>query len=175
MPMSIFVLGKISEVPEIVTLDEPVRAIGLKVRTGIESVFKDVAEVVKKYKEYKEKNGIPNQREPWQYVSLSSNFKDDQTWDYHTGHAVTSTDDVPEGFAAFEIPPGKYAVFPVRPKHKLLLGLTVARTKRHIYNTWMPNSGYEFAGYEFEYNDEKMHKESKHFIDLYIALREKSR
>lgn len=54
---------------------------------------------------------------PWEYVSLSKNFDDNQSWDYFTGHAVTSIDNIPEVFISFEVPTNTYAVFPVKPKN----------------------------------------------------------
>jgi predicted transcriptional regulator YdeE len=167
--------GKIPSDPEMVSLGEPIRAVGLMVRTDMESVFKDVAEILKEYRKYKDEFGIPDQKEPWEYVSLSANFQGNQSWDYYTGNVVETVDNVPDMLRSFEIPAGDYAVFPIRPKHKRLLGLTIARTKRYIYNEWMPRSKYEFAGYEFEYNNQEMHEASPHFIDLYVSVKEKSR
>lgn len=175
MFMRYFRIGKNNSLePEIVTLSEPIKAIGLSVKTDMKNVFKDVSKILKKYMSYKDKCGIPDQKEPWEYVSLSKNFNENQTWDYFTGHVVTSFDSVPEAFVPFEIPVGTYAVFPVRPRNRFMLGLSIARTKRYIYNNWILKSKYEFAGYEFEHNDEKMFKENPHFIDLYVAVKEKN-
>jgi predicted transcriptional regulator YdeE len=160
--------------PTIVILGEPITATGLFVRTGMKSVFSDVTKILKKYMSYKDKYGIPNQKEPWEYVSLSTNFNGTQTWDYFTGHAVTNIENVPEIFIPFEIPSGTYAIFPIRPKYKFMLGLSIAKIKRYIYTTWILKSKYEFAGYEFEYNNEKLFKESPHFIDLYVGIKEKN-
>jgi hypothetical protein len=60
--------------PTIVTLGEPITATGLFVRTGMKSIFSDVTKILKKYMSYKDKYGIPNQKEPWEYVSLSTNL-----------------------------------------------------------------------------------------------------
>lgn len=161
--------------PVIVSLDKPITVLGLTMKTGMKSVFQDVTKVLKQYMSYKEKYGIPNQKVPWEYISLSSNFSDDQTWDYFTGHVVNRITESPEQFTAFEVPAGRYAVFSVRPRFKFMLGVAIGKTKKYIYDVWLPKSGYEFAGYEFEYNDEKMFQEHPHFIDLYIAVNEKNR
>lgn len=159
--------------PVIITIEKPILVIGLTMRTGIKSVFKDVTKILKQYMDCKERYGIPEQKLPWEYISLSRNFNDDQTWDYLTGHAVNGIGKVPEVFTAFEVPSGKYAVFSIRPRLKFLLGFTIMNTKRYIYNAWLPGSGYEFAGHEFEYNDEAMFNENPHYVDLYLAVKEK--
>lgn len=74
--MSLFGIGKNNIEPEIVTLSEPIKAIGLSVKTGMKSVFKDVSEILRKCMSYKDKYGIPNQKRPWEYVSLSKNFNE---------------------------------------------------------------------------------------------------
>ncbi len=173
--MRIFGKGKNNNLePEIVTLSEPIKATGLTVKTSMKSIFGDVTKITKTYMSYKNKYGIPNQKKPWEYVSLSDHFYDNKTWDYSTGHVVTDIDDnIPEVFISFEIPAGAYAVFPIRPKSKLMLGLTIGKTKKYIYSNWLMKSKYEFAGYEFEYNNEKMCKESPTYIDLHVGIKEK--
>ena len=80
---------------------------------------------------------------------------------------------MPKAFSLFEIPSGKYAVFPIRPRFKFMLGHSIGKMKKYIYEDWLPASGYEFAGYEFEYNDQKMFEENPHYIDLYVAVNDK--
>lgn len=43
----------------------------------------------------------------------------------------------------------------------------------HPCEDWLPASGFEFAGHEFEYNNEKMFNENPHYIDLYITVKDK--
>ncbi len=174
--MSIFGTGKNNNLePEIVALSEPIKATGLTIKTDMKNIFGDVTKITKTYMSYKNKYGIPNQKKPWEYVSLSDYFDENKAWDYSTGHVVTDTDsDISEVFISFEIPIGTYAVFPIRPKSKLLLGLTIGKTKQYIYNNWLLKSKYEFAGYEFEYNNEKMCQESPTFIDLYVGVKDKN-
>lgn len=122
--MFIFGVGKKEHLePKIVSLNEPIKAIGLSIKTGVKTVFKDIPGVGKKYKTYKDKHGIPNRKEPWSFIALSKNYKEEtQTWEYTIGDVVTSFDAVPEELISFEIPPGMYAVFPVRPKNKFTWG-----------------------------------------------------
>jgi predicted transcriptional regulator YdeE len=161
-------------IPEITTLSEPIYAVGLMTHTSMKSVFKDLPVIYKKYMSYQEQYPVPNKKEPWEYVSLSKNFLEDQSWDYLTGHVVQKVSQKPEVYMDFEIPAGKYAVFPVRPKHKLMLGLAIGKTKRYIYVKWISKSRYEFSGYEFEYNNEKMSQDSPYYIDLYVAIKDKN-
>ena len=172
--MFAFGLGRIDEVePRIVTLDEPIMAVGLHTKTNMKSVFRDLPKVYRKYLDLKAKHGIPDLKEPWEYVSLSDDFTEDKTWVYHTGHVVAGFDKMPAVFTSFTIPAGNYAVFPLRPRNKILLGLAMGRMKRHIYLDWLPDSKYEFSGKEFEYNNEEMSKKNPSFIDLYVGIKEK--
>ena len=166
---------KIGSAPTMVTLKEPLIAVGLTMKTSRKSVFRDVTKILKQYMGYKENFGIPSQKLPWEYVSLSRNFEDNQTWNYLTGHVVSRIDKIPEVFTTFEIPTGVYAVFPVRPGFKFMLGFEIGKLKKYIYENWLPNSTYEFAGHEFEYNNEKMFRENPHYIDIYVAVVEKAK
>jgi predicted transcriptional regulator YdeE len=139
----------------------------------MKSIFKDVPNILKRYMSLKEKYGIPNQKLPWEYVSLSKNFKDDKTWEYFTGHVVDKVETVPEEFSPFKIPTGKYAIFSIKPKFKFMLGFHIIKMKKYIYGSWLPNSAFDFAGYEFEYNNQEMFKENQHYINLYIAIKDK--
>jgi AraC family transcriptional regulator len=66
-------------------------------------------------------------------------------YDYLAGVQVDSSAVVPEGMASWEVPAGTYAVFPCTLN-------TIRQTFDHIYNTWLPNSGYERTDApEFEY------------------------
>jgi predicted transcriptional regulator YdeE len=141
----------------------------------MKGIYRDLPKVYKKYLSLKEKYGIQNQKMPWEYVSLSTNFKENQTWDYYTGHVVTSTDKLQEDFINFEIPGGTYAIFPIKAKFKIMFGLKFGKMKKYIYQNWLPNSDYEFCGCEFEYNNESMNKENPNYIDLYVAIRKKDK
>lgn len=78
--MSKFKISKNSNFnPNIVTINKPIKAIGLSVKTSMSSIFKDVSKILKKYMDYKDKYGIPNQKKPWEYVSLSKNFNENKT------------------------------------------------------------------------------------------------
>lgn len=166
-------MSSIKILPKMVVISKPIEAVGLTMKTSMKSIYKDVSNILKQYMVLKEKHGIPGQRIPWEYVSLSKNFKDDKTWEYFTGHVVDKVEAIPKAFSSFEVPSGKYAVFSIRPRFKFMLGLSIGKMKKYIYEDWLPTSDFEFAGYEFEYNDQKMFEENPHYIDLYIAVNDK--
>lgn len=122
--------------PKIVSLIEPIKAIGLSIKTSVKTVYTDILGIGKKYKKYKDKNGVPNRKEPWSFVAVSKDYNEEtRTWEYTIGDVVTSFDAVPKELISFEIPPGMYAVFPVRPKNKFVWGITIAKTKDYVLET----------------------------------------
>ncbi len=71
-------------------------------------------------------------------------------FEYVAGLPVTKDEDVPEGFVVRHVPEQTYAVF----AHKGdMAGLS--KTYEYIYETWLPQSGYELAQQmDFEYYNE---------------------
>lgn len=54
MFMGFFGPGRINNIePKIVTLDKPIKATGLSVRTDMKNIYRDVSQVLKKYMSYK--------------------------------------------------------------------------------------------------------------------------
>ena len=172
-----FLIGPLEKSePKIVTLTEPIRMIGVSTRTGMKTIFKDAANLGKKYKEIKDQGLIQNKKVPWGFVAISKNFQGTESWDYLMGDVVDTLDHVPAGLECFEIPASAYAVFPIRPKSKFSWGITIGRTKKYVYTEWLPNSKYEadprILG-DFEYHDERS-LAKKPEIDLYVAIKEKT-
>lgn len=161
--------------PEIVTLNEPIKMIGVSTRTGMKTIFKDASKLGQKYKQLKEQGLIENKKVPWGFVAISKNFQGTESWDYLMGDVVSTLDHVPAGLECFEIPASTYAVFPIRPKKKFSWGITIGLTKKYIYTEWLPHSKYEadprILG-DFEYHDERS-LAKKPEIDLYVAIKEK--
>jgi predicted transcriptional regulator YdeE len=156
--------------PKIVVLEKPYIALGMSARTGIKTLVFDLPKLYKRYLGYKKKLGIPGMREPWEYVSVSRDFRDDSSWEYCTGYVVDRADEVPAELVRFEAPIGRYAVFPIRGASRLTFGAAVGRMKRYIYTEWIPARGYRFGGIEFEYNNEAMSAKHPYDIDLYVAV-----
>jgi len=162
--------------PQIVTLDAPVMMAGVSARTGIDTIYRDVPALGKKYQKIKQ--SIPNRKVPWAFVAISKNFSSDtHKWDYLMGDVVTSFDSVPGDLEMFSIPPGTYAVFTVRPAFAFLFGLLIGRTKQFIFTEWLPKSGYEVDASvlgDFEYHDER--STGRHpSIEVYVPVRKKEK
>jgi predicted transcriptional regulator YdeE len=169
-----FIIGGIEmKEPKIVEIKESMEAIGLMTRTTAKTVFKDLPKLYAEYMAIKDSSGIKNLKSPWEYISLSKNFEGGNTWDYYTGYVVTSYEGSSEKLVKFSMPAGMYAVFPLRCKYKIFFGFKMGRMKQYIYKKWLPTSEYEFAGYEYEYNNEAMHKINPYYVDLYVGIRKK--
>ncbi len=155
--------------PEIVNLNKSIISSGLKIRTTDKTLFKDLQKVYDNYTKLKEEKGIPNMKEPWEYISLSNNFQGIESWDYYTGHVITNQS-VPTYLIKFETPKGTYAIFKLRGKNKLTFGISLGKLKQYIYTQWLPNSKYNFGGSEFEYNNKSMDEKNPYDIDLYVLI-----
>ena len=165
------------EGPCIVTLDQPIKIVGMGIDTDVRSVYRDVPRLGKQFEQYKETHTIPNKKQPWGFAAISQGFdREKQTFSYTMGDVVTSFDQAPEGLVAFEIPAGTYAVFAVRPKNRLGWAMAIANAKRYAYEVWLPGSGYAPAGTidDFEYHDERSTRKKDPEIDLYVAIKQKS-
>jgi predicted transcriptional regulator YdeE len=162
--------------PRIVDLEQPIHILGMAVDTNLKTVYRDIPALGKQFAKFKQAHEIPNKKLPWGFAAVSKGFDEAKgTFTYFMGDRVTALDQVPDGLQAFEIPAGKYAVFPIRPKNRLGWPVAIASAKRHIYTTWLPNSSYTQAGTidDFEYHDERSTRKGNPEIDLYVAIKEK--
>jgi predicted transcriptional regulator YdeE len=169
-----FLLNKIGDTkPEIVTLQETIKFVGLSVKTDDKKIYKDAAQLGKNYSQFKKNHDIPNLKEPWAFVAYSRDFDEKtRSWEYIMGDVVTSMDSVPEGLNGYKIEPGKYAIFQIKAKFGFLWGLEIGRMKKYIFTEWVPKSKYTATGSDFEYHDERSTGKNPS-IDLYVAIREK--
>jgi AraC family transcriptional regulator len=162
--------------PRIVDLDRPIEIVGVAVETNVKRVYRDVPALGKRFRAYKRTHDIPNLKQPWGFAAVSKDF-DPQTgaFSYIIGDVVTNLEDVPEGLTPFEIPAIKYAVFPVRPRHRWGWARAIVDTKKYVYNVWLPQSEYEPAGTvdDFEYHDDRSLRRSDPEIDLYVAIKQR--
>ena len=53
--------------PKIVTLKNPIKFVGLSIKTDLKNVYKDAANLGKEYAHIKAKHQIPNLIEPWAF------------------------------------------------------------------------------------------------------------
>ena len=167
-----FLLNKIDNMePEIVTLQNPIKFVGISVNTDIKKIYRDAAKLGKDYTGFKETNNIPNLQDPWAFVAYSRNYDEKtKSWEYIMGDIVTSLDSVPEGLEGYEIPAGKYAIFTIKAKFKLLWGLEIGRMKKYVFGKWLPNSEYESTDIEFEYHDDRSTGKNPS-IALYVGIK----
>jgi len=161
--------------PKIVVMKEPIKMIGVSMRTGMKTIYQDAAKLGKLYKEVKEQNLIRDKKEPWGFVAISKDFHGIDSWDYLMGDVVNKLDSIPQGLQAFEIPAMTCAVFPIRPKSKFSWGITIGRMKKYIFTEWLPGTGYEsdstIVG-DFEYHDARS-TGKKPEIDLYVPIKKR--
>ena len=158
--------------PTITELKQEILAVGLSARVTPKDIFQKLPKLYQKY--LQNKPLIKHLKTPWDYVSLSSDFDENNTFSYLTGHVVTSHEEQPDFMEKFIVPQGLYAVFSIKCKFGFLFGFKMGQMKRYIYQKWLPTSIYEFSGIEFEYNNEEMHKSSPYNIDLYIGIKPKN-
>ncbi len=95
---------------------------------------------------------------------------------YMAALEVSSLDDIPEGMTGRKVAAQTYAVFTVKLAGEEPIHVEMGRPMRHIWSTWLPNSGYVFAkAPDFEYYDHRF--ESRTLtgeVDIYIPVRTKS-
>lgn len=160
--------------PKIIKLNAPIKMIGVSMKTGMKTIYKDAVILGNEYQ--KSKNLIQNKKEPWAFVAISKNISaDNSSWEYLMGDVVTTFDNVPGGLIKFEIPVKTYAVFTIRPKLSFLWGPMIGLTKKFIFTEWLPGSKYEVESSivgDFEYHDERSVTKNPS-IDLYVSVKEK--
>ena len=97
---------------------------------------------------------------------ISANMDEESgEFDYVAGYEVSSTESVPDGMVAFEVPGGRYARFTTTlPK--------IGETFQNAYRNWLPEAGHKpGGGPDFELYDERFHPEDPDSeFDLYIPI-----
>jgi predicted transcriptional regulator YdeE/DNA-binding transcriptional MerR regulator len=91
-------------------------------------------------------------------------------FEYVAASEVKNNHNIPEGMVFREVPEYKYAVFTHHGKLDKL-----GETYEYIYNTWLPQSGYEVHPdkYDMEVYDERFILDSdESAFDIYLALKE---
>jgi AraC family transcriptional regulator len=161
----------------IVALKDPIKMIGVSIRTTQKTIFKDAVTLGNEYKKVKEQGIILNKKTPWQFVAISKDFIGDESWEYLMGDVVTNLDSIPTNLKSFEIPQITYAVFTIKPKSRFAWGISIGRMKKYICTEWIKNSGYELDNKvigDFELHDKRSEQQNPE-IDLYVAIKEKKK
>ncbi len=160
--------------PEILKLDKPIQIIGLEINTTDKDIYRDVGKVANEFNNIVNRNPVPNKREPWARLNVSKDYNQKtRTFKYIIGDIVTSTEGIPDGLQAYEIPALTFAVFRIKPKSKIAWAITMGRMKRFIYTEWLPRSGHEASDIigDFELHDDRSLGKNPE-IELFVALKE---
>jgi predicted transcriptional regulator YdeE len=159
------------EEPRIVILSEPLKMVGVSIRTTQKTIFKDAVTLGNEYK--KVTGIIRNKKIPWQFVAISKDFIGDESWEYLMGDVVTNLDSIPTELQSFDIPPITYAVFTIKPKSKIAWGISIGRIKKYIYTEWIISSEYKLDNNligDFEFHDERS-EQKKPEIEIFVAIK----
>jgi predicted transcriptional regulator YdeE len=92
--------------------------------------------------------------------------REDGTFRYLAGMAVSSAGQVPEGMDIWDVPASQYAVFPTTLP-------AIGETYKYVFETWLPGSGYAYASTpDFEYYDESFDiAEADSTFDIYVPIK----
>lgn len=159
--------------PEVIKVDEVIKAVGISVDTNSKNASKDISKLGKEFSIVK--SGIKHREEPWCFIAVSKDFnKKTGEFNYFMGDVVTTFEGQPEELETFELPKSLYAKVTIRPKNKLAWGLEIIKAKKHFYSSWLPNSKYKQARMidEFEMHDERS-RSKKPEMDLYFAIKKR--
>lgn len=77
--------------------------------------------------------------------------RDSDHFTYVAAVGVSSLENIPDGMTGVEMPAREYAVF----AYDGGIGPRLPQTLQYIFGEWLPNSGYELAGADFEYYDNR--------------------
>ena len=81
--------------------------------------------------------------------------------------------DIPDGMEGHEVAARTYAIFAVDVSPSEAIGAQLRRAYRHIWQSWLPASGYDFAeAPDFERYDERFDPGTKSgLVEIYIPVR----
>ena len=161
-----------SELPEI-------KLIGITTRTNNEEIFKalpsenPIANTVQKYFTNNLAEQIPNRAKPGTtycvYTEFESDFSGDYT--YFVGEAVSSFENLPEGFLKLTIPAQNYMKFTNGPAP---MPDVCVDTWKEIWQTTTEGFGGEKSYIaDFEVYDERAADHNNVVLDIYIGVKEK--
>lgn len=169
-------MHEVDRQPRIVELDRPIQVLGMGRQISLRTIYRDLPEVGKRFDIFRKAHPTPNRKDPWGYVVVSMDYNEaTQQMNILLGDVVTKIENPPPELTPFEIPPGTFAVFRIRPKNRPGWPVALAAAKRFIYTEWLPNSGYTSAGKvnDFEYHDARSERKKDPEIELYVSVASK--
>ena len=97
--------------------------------------------------------------------------RDPERFTYVAAVEVDSLDDIPEGMTGVRMPKRDYAVF----AYDGGIGPNLRKMVQYIFGEWLPSSGYEQEGADFEYYDDRFDPESgRGTFYICVPVRKKS-
>jgi AraC family transcriptional regulator len=110
---------------------------------------------------------IANGAEPHVSYGVMAHNPEMTALDYMAGNPVTQVVDLPAGMSRWDLPANTYAVFPATLA-------TMGQTFGHIFNTWLPTSGYQtVASPYFERYGENFSPDNP-VLSIYIPVQKKA-
>ncbi len=82
--------------------------------------------------------------------------RDPENFTYLAAVAVADLDSIPAGMTGVEVPARDYAVF----TYDGGIGPELPKTMQYIFGEWLPGSGFELDGADFEYYDDRFDPET---------------
>lgn len=112
---------------------------------------------------------IPNRVRPGHRYGMSTR-RNGAYYSFLSGEEVSSLDAIPEDMTGELIPPGTYAVFTVKGGP---LPYKVIETYQYIYNTWLPESDYQWVNRPSYNYYENATGRSDSVIKIYVPVEKK--
>lgn len=108
--------------------------------------------------------------EPHVSYGVMQNFDHEKgTLEYMAGMSVTGRAHIPDGMVSMDVPPNTYAIFEATLA-------TIEAVFSHIYQTWLPQSGYEHvkAPYFERYDEQFDPADRTSLIEVYIPVKKRA-
>ena len=147
---------------------------GFKV-VGLEEDFNDETKqnIPKLWDMFSKKMGnIPNRKGSISYGLCISHNINEGDFSYMAGVEVDSLKDIPKGMVGKTVSKQRYAVFTMKLQGDI--HEDIQKTWKYIMGTWLPKSGYEYAGTpDFELYDERFDgRTMTGEFDIYVPIKE---
>ena len=137
---------------------------GVWTRCNVKTFSKDIDDVSKRYHSLINKN----KGEVIPYYVFSRNYnKKSGNMQLFVGSNLKH-----EMLDHINIPSDEYALIEVGPKFGILWSSNIQKAKQYFYDEWLPNSDYDSANFEYEYNSYRS-KEKQPIIEIIFAIKPK--
>jgi AraC family transcriptional regulator len=107
-------------------------------------------------------------RETWGFCEMLYGDPDDGPFSYIAAAPVRVVEHIPRGMLAKEVPASKFAVFTHIGSLEAL-----PKTYAHIYNVWLPKSGFQADNFGMELYDQRFNFTPTSEFDIYVPIQDK--